>query len=132
MNFNPRSLAGATKFIYNFIRTQAISIHAPSRERLLEDTSVSITDTISIHAPSRERHVKNAKLFWGYVFQSTLPRGSDRNPIATLHHVGRFQSTLPRGSDFSAENTCVYIYNISIHAPSRERPFYPTNRNKLQ
>ena len=34
----------------------------------------------------------------------------------------RFQSTLPRGSDFGANLLILLIRQISIHAPSRERP----------
>ena len=33
-----------------------------------------------------------------------------------------FQSTLPRGSDVKEDGTVSY-FDISIHAPSRERPW---------
>ena len=35
----------------------AISIHAPSRERLNPITPLSLFEKISIHAPSRERRI---------------------------------------------------------------------------
>ena len=76
--FNPRSLAGATLFMFITSYCLSISIHAPSRER-----------------PSSGSDDGRATLF-----QSTLPRGSDRD----LHKRG-------------------YSTDISIHAPSRERPF---------
>ena len=78
-----------------------------------------------------------------FVFQSTLPRGSDSktigkeelkldfNPrslagatpqIPKIHHQALFQSTLPRGSDMSKVDTEQQAIDISIHAPSRERP----------
>ena len=55
-DFNPRSLAGATTvFLHRFSRLK-ISIHAPSRERRWSDTP-----TVA-----------------AVIFQSTLPRGSDK------------------------------------------------------
>ncbi len=77
---------------------QRISIHAPSRER----HEFSYTDEgkplISIHAPSRER--RKAGLAKDVIdeFQSTLPRGSDKEPAEKPEQQ-----------------------EISIHAPSRER-----------
>ena len=54
-NFNPRSLAGATKANEWAIRCVHISIHAPSRERPFLVSTVIPFIQISIHAPSRER-----------------------------------------------------------------------------
>ena len=59
----------------------------------------SILSIISIHAPSRERPASWLASAALPIFQSTLPRGSDR--IAVWAH-----GFIP----------------ISIHAPSRERP----------
>ena len=81
---------------------------------------------------------------FSWIFQSTLPRGSDLylaivvknylyfNPrslagatdIIHLHQLQtiRFQSTLPRGSDDMYWPTFAFL-GISIHAPSRERLF---------
>ena len=79
------------------------------------------------------------------LFQSTLPRGSDhfRQMFPCLHF--QFQSTLPRGSDKTAAKwradgkhfnprslagattapaAPYFATEISIHAPSRERPQY--------
>ncbi len=76
-HFNPRSLAGATN---------------PAN-------LISFIQDISIHAPSRERLIRNLLLIILRLFQSTLPRGSD----SRLHNFAcwqsLFQSTLPRGSD---------------------------------
>ena len=54
-NFNPRSLAGATKRYPAEVYDKAISIHAPSRERPIDEHIIGDVTT----------------------FQSTLPRGSD-------------------------------------------------------
>ena len=98
----------------------AISIHAPSRERLQRElviehlthfnprslagaTEVTLLDalygTISIHAPSRERPIASRSASSIRLFQSTLPRGSDRILRIVGHEGRQFQSTLPRGSD---------------------------------
>ena len=142
VNFNPRSLTGATqKFA----------------------TLPTLSD-ISIHAPLRERHHNTLKAFSVMLFQSTLPYGSDFyrqthqdtsthfNPRSltgatlSLHeavfHGFLFQSTLPYGSDYirrccvhkhpyfnprsltGATVVCFYksaMSRISIHAPLRER-----------
>ena len=55
LNFNPRSLAGATTVTALTINQFRISIHAPSRERHGRGNGFSKSFTISIHAPSRER-----------------------------------------------------------------------------
>ena len=55
----------------------AISIHAPSRERLAVYLNSSILLAISIHAPSRERRYGASLIGYSTLFQSTLPRGSD-------------------------------------------------------
>ena len=53
-------------------------------------------------------------------FQSTLPRGSDCLSLIFRSAVPKFQSTLPRGSD-QLVDFIPDIIVISIHAPSRER-----------
>ena len=127
MNFNPRSLAGATKANEWAIRCVHISIHAPSRER-----------------PTFTGHLLHI-----LVFQSTLPRGSDDSQIslnaasanfnprslagATFYclaggrHGLLFQSTLPRGSDREQPTNSGLMPSISIHAPSRERHYHSYN-----
>ena len=97
-NFNPRSLAGATKDAYVDAGKAFISIHAPSRERQYVNTVDEKAVAISIHAPSRERLLIPMLTMLLCTFQSTLPRGSDATVAAWR----------------SAEL-------ISIHAPSRER-----------
>ena len=57
-----------------------------------------------------------------YIFQSTLPRGSDKITTMRKEITIGFQSTLPRGSDVSAHDEASDPL-ISIHAPSRERPY---------
>ena len=97
--FNPRSLTGATIKYFNRRIYMYISIHAPSRERLLDGESVTITNKISIHAPSRERPQI------AYLFVQ-IPRISIHAPSRE-----RRSSSVLLSSQSS----------ISIHAPSRER-----------
>ena len=98
MYFNPRSLTGATTLRTFGICQRNISIHAPSRER---------------------QHIGIARLSTP-LFQSPLPRGSDRATPCLLLATMQFQSTLPRGSD---NMPCFERWRepISIHAPLRER-----------
>ena len=56
-----------------------ISIHAPSRERLLDAYHRFDNYEISIHAPSRERLTAKWSVDALSRFQSTLPRGSDQD-----------------------------------------------------
>ena len=99
-HFNPRSLAGATGETKAVKDVLKISIHAPSRERLGWTFGDQDVYLISIHAPSRERlqgfspsvrlrdfnprslagatMVRQKKCHLLFIFQSTLPRGSDR------------------------------------------------------
>ena len=98
-DFNPRSLTGATEQ------------HPETSDRTADFNPRSLTGAttlrmrsqyichISIHAPSRERRRPSTREFVLYIFQSTLPHGSDQPPSY---------------QDFVA-------YRISIHAPSRER-----------
>ena len=128
MDFNPRSLTGAT----------------------IDWTTADNQDVISIHAPSRERPaIPMAFVSIALLFQSTLPHGSDRDfrvmlgrpePIS-IHAPSRerpviplsarlptaFQSTLPHGSDRTKEHYADKPQGISIHAPSRERPMGRTS-----
>ena len=78
---------------------------------------------ISIHAPSRERLHSPLVTMLVIIFQSTLPHGSDSAKNQQRVYDALFQSTLPHGSDhYQPYFACIY-YIISIHAPSRERPF---------
>ena len=121
-HFNPRSLAGAT--VFQFLKIYLMRYFNP--RSLAGATSSSVASfTISR-------------------FQSTLPRGSDQARSSSAPAPTVFQSTLPRGSDIlpMSWTDCKRYFNprslagatemsqkefdeyvISIHAPSRERPF---------
>ena len=121
-NFNPRSLAGATKRGPSYLHflcisihaplrerpktivvsniTIDISIHAPLRERLLDPLETQLQQKISIHAPLRERRNIIKYTMRAGKFQSTLPCGSDRKRMQLRLNAIPFQSTLPCGSDF--------------------------------
>ena len=98
VDFNPRSLAGATSITLATEFAALISIHAPSRERPNYFLTRWWPQAISIHAPSRERLDIRGMIASTSIFQSTLPYGSDCNSFLTLTYD-----------------------DISIHAPSRER-----------
>ncbi len=128
---------------------QAISIHAPSRERPGAGYSSMDLVNISIHAPSRERraycrcvyHVPtdfNPRSLAGATvnirFKQLCPGISihapsrERLPVLLYKLAGvLFQSTLPRGSDRTNPVFRFAVF-ISIHAPSRERLPKPTSR----
>ena len=76
-----------------------ISIHAPSRERLLNIHAKVEELLISIHAPLRERPEMPSPCVSTLIFQSTLPCGSDIYCLYLLQRQFAFQSTLPCGSD---------------------------------
>ena len=81
----------------------------------------ALTSTdISIHAPSRERLYQTSRYVHGKQFQSTLPHGSD----AAQGAIDRLdQDFNPRSLTGATEYSqpATYQFNISIHAPSRER-----------
>ncbi len=62
-HFNPRSLAGATANVGQYISNLVISIHAPSRERQNYKYNIFSIIRISIHAPSRERLLSTWLIF---------------------------------------------------------------------
>ena len=119
-HFNPRSLAGATGFSNKFMDDLEISIHAPSRERRRTlNCWKQIVSNFNPRSLAGATETANIKADTA-LFQSTLPRGSDRLaafaelPAAiSIHAPSRerlfalnlwdqkniFQSTLPRGSD---------------------------------
>ena len=120
MDFNPRSLAGATIDLEAIAALEMISIHAPSRERPRygircsygydfnprslagatgDELQTIKSRFISIHAPSRERPALTNSRRQLLQFQSTLPRGSDITLLPVAQPKQSFQSTLPRGSD---------------------------------
>ena len=63
----------------------AISIHAPSRERPPVAGLAPRANGISIHAPSRERPDKQREQIEADLFQSTLPHGSDHKFLQILY-----------------------------------------------
>ena len=98
-----------------------ISIHAPSRERLGMQVMDAADGLISIHAPSRERLDVDATHEAAKQFQSTLPHGSDYPRVLLGQPRRDFNPRSLTGA------TCLFAWlpqgkDISIHAPSRERP----------
>ena len=114
----------------------SVSIHAPSRERRRLHVKGAHMGDVSIHAPSQERRptivlqktitdgfnprsltgatVTTATSLKLMLFQSTLPRGSDKLKLPCTMLPIVFQSTLPRGSDLfqnGVENPFYFNFN---------------------
>ena len=120
INFNPRSLAGATDEHIRWSPVTGISIHAPSRERHEVGINDNRSEFISIHAPSRERLARMQTSFMHTAFQSTLPRGSDARGGTRYTEIINFNPrSLAGATDFQTPSDGAFT--ISIHAPSRER-----------
>ena len=76
LDFNPRSLAGATQLRQVVIPQHIISIHAPSRER--PHTNVGFEMLLDFNPRSLAGATTSPYVaMQACVFQSTLPRGSD-------------------------------------------------------
>ena len=121
-DFNPRSLAGATNVALAALVDSAISIHAPSRERLIGIKQQPELTLISIHAPSRERRA-------GVDFKQCSR--CNFNPRSLAGATWMFRGIRQLLSNFNPRSLAgatpgLTLSNapgvISIHAPSRERP----------
>ncbi len=99
VDFNPRSLAGATTFFVSVYDRQKISIHAPSRERQQWQLCIHICYRFQSTLPRGSDGEGGGIIIIGSAFQSTLPRGSDGVGRCSGLYPEQFQSTLPRGSD---------------------------------
>ena len=129
---------------HKIVVASLISIHAPSRERPIIGIYVTSILSISIHAPSRERRRRlhrhdnstphfNPRSLAGATlsycasvtikaFQSTLPRGSDATTRHAAHrHAQHFNPRSLAGATCRSRGN-TRLPDISIHAPSRERP----------
>ena len=101
---------------------QAISIHAPLRERPNLLPFIQNKDNISIHAPLRERLSNKVASCFIVRFQSTLPCGSDLAEPSRLYLPVHFNPRSLAGATIVTKPN-LKISSISIHAPLRERPF---------
>ena len=121
VNFNPRSLAGATPIGIMFRRECD-----PFQSTLPRGSDRSSRDGtrrkagISIHAPSRERLKCKILNCLRLTFQSTLPRGSDCSFSTITFTSFDFNPRSLAGATILEAQACFTI-EISIHAPSRER-----------
>ena len=142
LNFNPRSLAGATYLAAYFRHSFFISIHAPLRERQNLLIHHVLYTSISIHAPLRERRYliqenRNAENFNPRSLAGatscrinvclqplnfnprSLAGATVRTPRSQSSDV-HFNPRSLAGATASAKR--VFSENlISIHAPLRER-----------
>ena len=120
LNFNPRSLTGATADDAIVVNDCLISIHAPLRERQFFFMNSHFFIIISIHAPLRERRYFMLASISSAVFQSTLPCGSDSIVRKTKILIVNFNPRSLAGATSNAVSLFVGS-TISIHAPLRER-----------
>ena len=98
LDFNPRSLTGATTDEDDKVFGYQISIHAPLRERLMEFSLYMLM------CP----------------FQSTLPYGSDSFVCSSSQRCSHFNPRSLTGATYHEDFVLMYL-GISIHAPLRER-----------
>ena len=99
----------------------------PFQSTLPRGSDLIISLASTMHSNFNPRSLAGATIAGKYgttttKFQSTLPRGSDNPPTQFVLTWDEFQSTLPRGSDDDGEQFWIEDC-ISIHAPSRERPY---------
>ena len=120
-NFNPRSLAGATYHSStSAVSKAAISIHAPSRERLPLSYLIKLPSAFQSTLPRGSDTALCERRKEKIIFQSTLPRGSDSLLSGRCCCAANFNPRSLAGATFAdATATCIRL--ISIHAPSRER-----------
>ena len=88
---------GATMSQEKFNAMMAISIHAPTRGATFIGFDCCFDILISIHAPTRGATLTACTKEGFARFQSTLPRGERRIITKQPSSPSRFQSTLPRG-----------------------------------
>ena len=118
--FNPRSLTGATYHHERLFRTIFISIHAPLRERhQIPDTEKYLYKNFNPRSltGATTLYKRDLQLF---IFQSTLPYGSD--PAHQQGFVPRYYFN-PRSLTGATRERLFHTNaeSISIHAPLRER-----------
>ena len=98
MNFNPRSLAGATSIFKSIAQAQVFQSTLPRGSDTIVLPIVPADLPLSIHAPSRERH----KVY------------------LLMHPTAHFNPRSLAGATLILIRFFVHFV-ISIHAPSRER-----------
>ena len=121
-NFNPRSLTGATYEQRARQQPTYISIHAPSRERLLivksYGSTISNFNPRSLTGATKKGRAGKSK---GTSFQSTLPHGSDNLPCGQCIGCRLISIHAPSRERHYDKLYDAINHDISIHAPSRER-----------
>src|SRR5207248_2519771 len=99
--FNPRSRTGANQWVKETPDEIFVSIHAPARERTRTVSSSPTTNSFQSTLPHGSERFPLAASMPSLAFQSTLPHGSERMIVSTHAYGGKFQSTLPHGSERS-------------------------------
>ena len=123
LNFNPRSLAGATITLISY-RCSMTNFNPRSLAgATLPPYAIFTTLRISIHAPSRERHNIHQILLTSSLHFNPRSLAGATSICFVPANIIVFQSTLPRGSDLVKVTRLLFYISISIHAPSRERRY---------
>ena len=123
------------------LKTHAVSIHAPVRERpmLLNYLSailgfsihapvwqrkefgiIILTVVVSIHAPVRERRIANVAQQLSDGFNSRSREGATRRMAGMSAKTRCFNSRSREGATYQIAIS-INVSNVSIHAPVRER-----------
>ena len=101
-----------------------ISIHAPSRERLIHIRLLAGCRDFNPRSLTGATTRSRAGLNGFLTFQSTLPHGSDRVMAACRIHDVVISIHAPSRERLSTTFSKFFRFQISIHAPSRERPMF--------
>ena len=121
VNFNPRSLTGATFFVLaGFLLTfdfNSRSLTGATEHQFAPKIPIQFQFTL----PHGSDFGDVQTIIFSIKFQFTLPHGSDFKIFEPWHGMIAFQFTLPHGSDPCGQCLGCRL-DISIHAPSRERP----------
>ena len=100
MDFNPRSLTGATRLkpLPTTLRSfQSTLPHGSDRK----SWALYVTDFyFNPRSLTGATSLLTLTIWWSSIFQSTLPHGSDSIIPLLLANYRIFQSTLPHGSDY--------------------------------
>ena len=113
----PRGERRATSFVV--IRTNIISIHAPTRGATMSQEKFNAMMAISIHAPTRGATFIGFDCCFDILISIHAPTRGATLTACTKEGFARFQSTLPRGERPPVDSKFDLLVYISIHAPTR-------------
>ena len=123
-HFNPRSREGSDAAPTGlYAQFNSISIHAPAKGATQTAIDPEGNQGISIHAPAKGATIAQHDTSNTSRFQSTLPRRERRAGGGVVCMDVYFNPRSREGSD-ARVCACVYLLDISIHAPAKGATYY--------